>query len=82
MATTTTKEERLARLHDRIDKLEASARAAPAAAKTRIQPHIDALRQKEASARAAAREVHEKHAQESFRRNQATNETLDPGWAA
>jgi hypothetical protein len=54
---TTTIEERLATAGRKIDRLQARARAGAATVKPRIQRHVDALRQEEASARAAARKA-------------------------
>jgi hypothetical protein len=53
---TTTFEERLAEMGHQIDGLEARARAGEGEAKSRIQGQLGALRQQEASARAAAHE--------------------------
>jgi hypothetical protein len=53
---TTTVEERLAEMGRQIDGLEAKARAGGGEAKSRIQRQLGALRQQEASARAAAHE--------------------------
>jgi hypothetical protein len=53
---TTTVEERLAEIGRQIDTLEAKARAGGSEEKARIQRQLGALRQQEASARAAARE--------------------------
>jgi hypothetical protein len=53
---TTTVEERLAEIGRQIDGLEAKARAGGGEAKSRIQRQLGALRQQEASARAAAHE--------------------------
>jgi len=53
---TTTVEERLAEIARQIDGLEAKARAGGGEAKSRIQRQLGALRQQEASARAAAHE--------------------------
>jgi hypothetical protein len=53
---TTTVEERLAEIGRQIDGLEAMARAGGGEAKSRIQSQLGALRQQEASARAAAHE--------------------------
>jgi vacuolar-type H+-ATPase catalytic subunit A/Vma1 len=53
---TTTFEERLAEMGHQIDGLEAMARAGGGEAKSRIQRQLGALRQQEASARAAAHE--------------------------
>jgi hypothetical protein len=53
---TTTIEERLAEMGHQIDGLEAKARAGGGEAKSRIQRQLGALRQQEASARAAAHE--------------------------
>jgi hypothetical protein len=53
---TTTFEERLAEMGHQIDVLEAKARAGGADARSRIQRQLGALRQQEASARAAAHE--------------------------
>ena len=53
---TTTFEERLAEMGRQIDGLEAMARAGGGEAKSRIQRQLGALRQQEASARAAAHE--------------------------
>lgn len=51
---TTTFEERLAQMDRQIDELEAKARSTGGEAKGRIQRELGALRQQEASARAAA----------------------------
>jgi len=65
--TTTTIEERLAEVGRRIDLLQERAEANAAAAKPRIQRHVAAVREEEASAWASARdaldEVEEKLAQ-------------------
>lgn len=53
---TTTFEERLAEMGHQIDGLETKARAGGAEARSRIQRQLGALRQQEASARAAAQE--------------------------
>jgi hypothetical protein len=53
---TTTVEERLAEIGRQIDRLEAKARAGGGEAKSLIQRQLGALRQQEASARAAAHE--------------------------
>ena len=53
---TTTVEERLAEMGRQVDGLEAKARAGGGQAKSRIQRQLGALRQQEASARAAAHE--------------------------
>jgi hypothetical protein len=53
---TTTFEERLAEMGHQIEGLEAKARAGGGEAKSRIQRQLGALRQQEASARAAAHE--------------------------
>jgi hypothetical protein len=53
---TTTVEERLAEIDRQIDGLDAKARAGGGDAKSRIQRQLGALRQQEASARAAAHE--------------------------
>ena len=53
---TTTVAERLAEMHSQIEQLEAKARAATTEAKARVQRQIAALRQQEASARAAAKD--------------------------
>jgi hypothetical protein len=53
---TTTIEKRLAEMGRQIDGLEAKARAGGDETKSRIQRQLGALRQQEASARAAARE--------------------------
>ena len=55
--TTMTFEERLEEIRRQIDRLQARARAGSAEAKTRIQPHLDAVREEEASARAAVRKA-------------------------
>ena len=54
MSTTTT-EDQLADVRRRIDRLQALAQAGPAAEIARIQRHLDALHQEEASVLAAAR---------------------------
>lgn len=46
-------QERLAEIGGRIDQLNARARAGAAEAKSRIQPHVDALREQEKAAGAA-----------------------------
>jgi hypothetical protein len=53
---TTTIEGRLEEMGRQIEALEAKARAGGGEAKSRIQPHLGALRAQEASARAAAHE--------------------------
>jgi hypothetical protein len=53
--TTVTFEERLEEIRRQIDHLQARARTGSAEARTRIQPHLDAVRQEEASVRAAVR---------------------------
>jgi hypothetical protein len=53
--TTTTIEDQLAQIRRRIDRLQALAQLDPAAEKSRIQRHLDALHQGEASVAAAAR---------------------------
>ena len=62
--TTTKIEDQLARLRRRIDRLQALAQILPNADSSRIQRHLDALRQEEASVAAAVRsapdEVEEK----------------------
>lgn len=55
--TTLTFEERLEEIRRQIDQLQGRARAGSAEAKTRIKPHLDALREEEASARAAVRKA-------------------------
>lgn len=51
--TTTTIEERLAEIGRHIDRLQARERAGVAEVKLRVQGHLDALRQEEASVQAA-----------------------------
>ena len=62
--STTTIEDQLAEIRRRIDRLQALAQAGVAAERARIQRHLDALHQEEASVLAAARrapdEVEEK----------------------
>ena len=54
MATKTI-EQRLAEIRQDIDQLQARARAGSAEARSRIQPHVDALRDQESAVRAAVR---------------------------
>jgi hypothetical protein len=56
MATKTI-EERLAEIGRQIDQLQARARAGSAEARSRIQPHVDALREQQAAVRAAFRKA-------------------------
>jgi predicted nucleic acid-binding Zn-ribbon protein len=51
-------DERLDQIRDRIEALEARAKAAGAGAKASMKHEVDALRRHEASARAALRERH------------------------
>jgi DNA-binding protein H-NS len=53
---TTTFDERLAQMGRQIEELEAEGRSSPSEAKARVQRELDALRQQEASARAASEE--------------------------
>ena len=53
---TATVDERLEQMHRQIDELEAKGRASTGEAKSRIQRQVGALRQQEATARAAAEE--------------------------
>ena len=57
---TATTEERIDMIHRRIDELEWRAHAASAAARPRIQHHVDALRRREADARIALRTAPER----------------------
>jgi hypothetical protein len=57
MTTITTIAERLAEIGRQIDRLQGRATAAADDAKPRVQHHLDALRQEEASARAAIRDA-------------------------
>jgi hypothetical protein len=56
MATKTI-EERLSEIGRRVEKLQARARAASAEGRSRIQPHVDALREQQAAVRAAIRKA-------------------------
>jgi hypothetical protein len=57
---TATTEERIDLIHRHIDELEWRAHAATAAARLRIQHHVDALRRREADARIALRTAPER----------------------
>jgi hypothetical protein len=57
---TATTEERIDLIHRHIDELEWRAHAASAAARLRIQHHVDALRRREADARIALRTAPER----------------------
>jgi hypothetical protein len=69
-------DQRLEEMQDRIDRLQAKAQASGAGAKDSIKSQLDALREQEASARAALKEAHDVKTREADKRAAAADDKL------